>query len=186
MSFVFGLLSRSRVRGLDGGFQTLEAAYRKQLAGLAEARRGVGEVLAAEKRLELEAMHLHAARERLRISADDAERRGDMSSAHAARENEAVVAAQRERVLEHAADVRRSRLALESMTESVRMRIELFRTEKLAVGARFIAAQAAGRSGSSLAILADELREIALLAEHAREASDRALSILPPAVPEAP
>jgi phage shock protein A len=179
MSFLFGLLSRSRARGLGDGFQTLEAAYRKQLAALASAQRGVAEVLAAEKRLEFEALQLAASRERFRIAADDAARRGDEDTARAARENESFVAFQRERVLENAVEVRRSRVALESMAEGVRLRVELFRTEKLAVGARFVAARAASRSGSSLAVLGDEMREIALLAEHARATSQQALAGLP-------
>ncbi len=67
------------------------------------------------------------------------------------------------------ADLRTQRLRLESSAEKLRLRIELFRSEKLAVGARYVAARAASRSGETLGMLAREVAEVTKMVERAKE-----------------
>ena len=55
---VFGAKVQAALDRVEDPRETLEAAYQKQLAALADARRGVAEVLTSEKRLELEAESL--------------------------------------------------------------------------------------------------------------------------------
>jgi phage shock protein A len=69
---------------------------------------------------------------------------------------------------ERVAELRARRIVLESTTEKLRLRIELFRTEKLAVGASYVAAGAASRSGETLANLAREAAEVTRMVERAK------------------
>ena len=66
-------------------------------------------------------------------------------------------------------DLRSERLALESSSEKLRLRIELFRSEKLVTGARYLGNQASSRSGETLAALNREAGELRSLIEHAKE-----------------
>ncbi len=67
------------------------------------------------------------------------------------------------------AEVRAERLALESTAEGLRLRIELFRSEKLSVGARYVASGASSRSGDSLSALAGEIAGVTRMVERAKE-----------------
>jgi len=69
---------------------------------------------------------------------------------------------------ERVAELRSQRLALESTTEKLRLRIDLFRTEKLAVGTRYLAGDATSRSGETLSNLAREAAEVARMVERAK------------------
>jgi len=151
--------------------QSLEAAYRTQVAAHEEARRGVADVLTSEKRLEIEVQALAAAGERALGSARDAARAGDDPSARRALEREAFITLQRERLLDEIGDVRGQRIALEAMTEALRRRVEIARTEKLALGARYATAKATMRAGENVTGLSAEVNEVARMVERARDKS---------------
>jgi len=162
--------------------ETLEAAYAKALAALADARRGVVEVLTSEKRLEFEAEALRAGGERHTEAARAAALAGDDAAARRALEREAFVALQRDRLLAEVAQLGAQRVALESLTEGMRQRVELFRTEKLALGARYAAAKAATRAGAHAAGLSSGMEDVAAMVERAhakaRDAQARAAALV--------
>jgi len=162
--------------------ETLEAAYGKAVAALADARRSVVEVMTSEKRLELEADALRASGERYMQAARDAALVGDDAAARRALEREAFVALQRDRLLAEVAQLHAQRVALESLTEGMRQRVELFRTEKLALGARYAAAQAATRAGTHAVGLSSGMEDVAAMVERAhdkaRDAQARAAALV--------
>ncbi|MBD5656352.1 MAG: PspA/IM30 family protein [Candidatus Eremiobacteraeota bacterium] len=168
---LFGAKANAALDRFEDPRETLEVAYGKEVAALQEARRGVADVLTSEKRLELEAAALQAAVERATATARDAARAGDDAGAARALGREAFAEVQRERMLEEAAAVRAQRLALEAMTDRLQQRVERFRTEKLALGARYTVAKATARAGESVAGLSDDTAEIARIVERARDAS---------------
>ena len=151
--------------------ESLEVAYRTQVAAHEEARRGVADVLTSEKRLEIEAQALAAAAERAIAAARDAARAGDDGRARAQLEREAFITSQRERLFDEIADVRAQRIALEEMTEALRRRVELLRTEKLALGARYATAKATVRAGESVTGLSEHMADVARMVERARDKS---------------
>jgi phage shock protein A len=162
--------------------ETLEAAYAKALAALADARRGVVEVMTSEKRLELEAEALRAGGERHTQAARDAAGAGDDAAARRALEREAFVALQRDRLLREIGALHEQRIALESLAERTRRRVELFRTEKLALGARYAAAKAVSLAGAHAAGLSSGMEDVAVMVgrahEKARDAQARAAALL--------
>jgi len=106
--------------------EALERAYRSQLAAFQAGRRGIAEVLASEKRLELEVNALGAAIGR-------------------ALEREASLSAQRERLRDELADVQTRRRGLEELVDRLGQRVEDLRTQKIALAARYATARAGGR-----------------------------------------
>ena len=156
---------------LEDPRETLEAAYRTQLSALHDVRRGVADVLTSEKRIELETETLRGAVERATASAAEAVARGDDAAARTALEREAFTNAQRERLLGELASLHAQRVALAETAERMQRRVELFRTEKLALGARYEAARATSRAGESVAGLGDDMAEVARGVERARDAS---------------
>jgi len=85
---------------------SLEAAYRRELAALSGARRGIAQILANERRLDSEAATLH-----------------DGTAA-------------RERLLAVTAALRARRVALEALADEVLARLERVRSAKLATRRR--------------------------------------------------
>ena len=179
---VFGAKVQAALDRVEDPRETLEAAYQKQLAALADARRGVAEVLTSEKRLELEAESLRGKAERQAQSAAAAAGAGDDAAARTALEREAFVSAQRERLLGEVADVRAQRLGLEALAGRIRQRVEQFRTEKIALGARYVAAKATSRAGETVTGLSSDMEDVANMVERARdkamEAQARAAALM--------
>ncbi len=143
--------------------RALDAAYAKEVQTSREAQRGVAEVLTGQKRLELEAESLRLSAERYAAAASDGDER--------ALERAAFVKMQRERLLEAIDDLRAQRALLEATAEKIRQRTELFRTEKLALSARYAAAKASARAGAHVTGLSDEAAAAADAVERARDAA---------------
>jgi phage shock protein A len=143
--------------------RALEAAYAKEVQTSREAQRGVAEVLTGQKRLELEAESLRLSAERFASAAAAGDER--------ARDRAGFVTMQRERLLDAIDDLRAQRVLLEATAEKIRQRAELFRTEKLALSARYAAAKASARAGEHITGLSDEAAAAADAVERARDAA---------------
>ena len=170
-SSFFGAKANAAMDRLEDPRETLEAAYQKQLSALADARRGVADVLTSEKRLELEAESLRGSAARYAKSAAEAAAANNDAAARAALEREAFVASQRERLLDEIAGVRAQRLGLEALAERIRQRVENFRTEKIALGARYAAAKATARAGETVTGISTDMDDVVRMVERARERS---------------
>jgi phage shock protein A len=178
----FGVKATAAMDRLEDPRETLELAYRKQLEAVADARRGVADVLTSEKRLELEAESLRATGERFARSAAEAAAAGDDAAARRALEREAIAATRRERLESEIVQVRAQRVALESLAERLQQRADTFRTEKLALGARYAAARATTRAGENVTGLSSGMEDVAAMVERAqekaREAQARAAALM--------
>jgi phage shock protein A len=165
----FGVKANAAMDRLEDPRETLEVAYRKQLAAVQEARRGVADVLTSEKRLEMEAESLRVTSERHTIAAKRALAEGDEATARRALEREAFVNVQSERLVGEVAQIRAQRKMLESLAERMQERAESFRTEKLALGARYTAARAATQAGENATGLSSGMEDVAAMVERAQE-----------------
>jgi phage shock protein A len=178
----FGVKANAAMDRFEDPRETLEVAYRKQLAAVQDARRGVADVLTSEKRLELEAESLRVTSERHTIAAKRALSEGDEATARRALEREAFVNVQSERLLGEVAQIRAQRKMLESLAERMQERADMFRTEKLALGARYVAAKAATQAGENVTGLSSGMEDVAKMVERAqekaREAQARAAALM--------
>jgi phage shock protein A len=165
----FGVKANAAMDRLEDPRETLEVAYRKQLAAVQDARRGVADVLTSEKRLEMEAESLRVTSERHTIAAKRALSDGDEAAARRALEREAFLTVQSERLVGEVAQIRAQRKMLESLAERMQERAEMFRTEKLALGARYTAARAATHAGENVTGLSSGMEDVAAMVERAQE-----------------
>jgi len=168
---IFTARAHAALDAVEDPVESMELAYRSQLAAFEEGRRGVAEVLTSEKRLELEVNALGAGIGRATEAAVTAARAGDDGAARRALEREAFLTSQRERLLDEIADVQTQRRGLEDLVERLGERVERLRTEKIALAARYATARAGVRAGSSVTGLSNDTAEMAQLVERARERS---------------
>ncbi len=134
----FGELLNTELDAREDPMRALDAAYAKEVQTSREAQRGIADVLTGQKRLEMEAESLRLSAERYEASDGDPR----------AKERAAFVRMQRGRLLEAVDDLRAQRASLEATAEKIRQRAELFRTEKLALSARYAAAKASVRAAA--------------------------------------
>ena len=168
---IFTARAHAALDAAEDPVESLEIAYRSQLAAFEESRRGVADVLASEKRLELEVSALGGGIVRATEAAGTAARAGDDAAARSALEREAFLTESRERLFDDIADVQAQRRGLEELARRLGERVELLRMEKIAVAARYATARAGVRAGSSVTGLSSETAEIAQLVERGRERS---------------
>jgi len=168
---LFGNKTHAALDRIEDPRDALDGVYRKQIAVLQDARRGVADVLTNEKRLELEAETLRATAERATSAAERAAHAGDDAGARRALRREAFAIEQRDRLLSEIADIRGQRLGLEALTERLRERVELLRTEKVTLQARYTTAKAASRAGENVVGISDDMFAAAQSIERARSAS---------------
>ena len=159
---------------VEDPIEALEYAYAQQQEVLGRVRESVTEVVAAEKRLEMEAQRLALAAERYREEARSALRRQDDGAARIALTRAENAALQHDGLQHQLADVHAQRERLELTYENLRLRIDAFRAEKQVLRAQFIAAQASTRAGEALGALTGDVGEIRSMIERAK---DRALEL---------
>jgi phage shock protein A len=156
---------------LEDPAELLDVAYRKQVDALQAVKRGVADVLTAEKRLEIEAQQIRGAGARFHAAARQAAARGDESAARRLLEREAFADFQFGRLQTDVAEVRAQREALEESARTLEERVQLFRTQKLALGAKYAAAKAAAHAGETLTGLSEPMTDVVAMVERAREKS---------------
>jgi phage shock protein A len=156
-----GDLLDSELDTREDPMRALDAAYAKEVQTSREAQRGIADVLTGQKRLEMEAESLRLSAERYEASETDPR----------AKERAAFVWMQRARLLEAIDDLKVQRASLEATAEKIRQRTELFRTEKLALSARYAAAKASIRASEHVTGLSDAAAAAADTVERARDAA---------------
>jgi phage shock protein A len=169
-TFFIGKTSSALDR-LEDPAELLDVAYRKQVDALQQVKRGVADVLTAEKRLEIEAQAIRNSGARFHAAARDAAARGDEAAARRSLEREAFADFQSGRLQADIADVRAQREALEATARTLDERVQLFRTQKLALGAKYAAAKAAAAAGETLTGISQPMTDVVAMVERAREKS---------------
>lgn len=149
LAAAIGIAERATPAGTIDPRAELEAAYRRQVAALQVAQRGIDDVLTGEKRLELEAECLRSSASRAAETAAVAQRMDDDESVRRALGREALATRQRTRLLEEIESIRSARIGLERQAEVLRDAVETFRTELLTFETRYALAKAAARTALS-------------------------------------
>ena len=152
---VRGKASRA-VDRMENPADALELAYEKQLEALQRVRRGVADVVTAQKQLEIQARQMESNRLRL----------NDLARTALAQRQLGNLRAQSE-ALNH------QRENLEIAGQRLQARVAAMRTQKETLKAQYSAAQATVHAGETAAGISKEMDEVQLLLERAR---DRMLS----------
>jgi phage shock protein A len=167
------LLFRARAtRALDqmeDPADALELAYEKQLEALQRVRRGIADVVTAQKQLEIQARQIEANRTRLSQLARRALEQNREEVAASALTQSELVEGQLQGLRVQIEALEHQRANLETAGSRLQARVTSMRTQKATLKAQYSAAQATVQAGETTAGISKEMDEIQLLLERARD-----------------
>lgn len=152
--------------------ETMDYAYQKQLEHLQEVRRGIVEVVASRRRLELQAATLQNNTSKL----DDQARRAltagrdDLARLALQRKEEALTQVQG--LDQQIADLEQQQQKLAAVEERLTAKVEAFRTQKEMIKAQYSAAEAQVKIGESLTGLSEEMADVNMAVDRARDKTE--------------
>ena len=169
---VRGKTSRA-LDSMENPADALELAYEKQLEALQRVRRGVADVVTAQKQLEIQARQMEGNRKRLNELARTALQQNRDEVAASALTQSELVDGQLVNLRAQAEALNHQREILEVAGQRLQSRVAAMRTQKETLKAQYSAAQATVHAGETAAGISKEMDEVQLLLERAR---DRMLS----------
>ncbi len=147
--------------------ETLDYSYEKQMEMLRNVKRGVVEMVATKRRLQLQATK---ARDNV-VKLDDQARRalqaGSEDLARTALERKQLALAELEGLDQQIAGLELEQEKLTNAEQRLQAKVNAFRTKKEIIKAQYSAAQAQVRIGSALSGLSEEMGDISLAVERA-------------------
>jgi phage shock protein A len=169
----FRLVVRGRAgRALDhfeNPADALDLAYEKQLEALQRVRRGVADVVTAQKQLEIQARQMESNRGRLDELARTALAQNREEVAASALTQSELLEGQLAGLRAQAGALTQQRENLEVAGERLQARLAAMRTQKETLKAQYSAAQATVQAGETATGISKEMDEVQLLLERARD-----------------
>lgn len=158
---------------LENPHETLEYSYEKQLELLRNVKRGLTEVVASKKRLDLQMTKLKDAASKLEAQARDALEHGREDLARAALERRAVTLQQLEGLEQQIADLQKEQEKLAATEARLQTKVDSFRTQKEVIKAQYSAAEAQVKIGEAVTGLSEELADVGMAIERAQDKTER-------------
>jgi phage shock protein A len=154
---------------LENPADALELAYEKQLDALQRVRRGVADVVTAQKQLEIQARQMEANRVRLDQLARTALAQNREEVAASALTQSELVEGQLANLRQQADALTLQRENLEVAGQRLQARVASMRTQKETLKAQYSAAQATVHAGETATGISKEMDEVQQLLERARD-----------------
>ena len=152
--------------------ETLDYAYQNQLEHLQDVKRGVVEVATARRRLELQVANLQTNTNRLDDQARRALSAGREDLARLALERKQTAAAQIQDLQGQIGGLEEQQEKLEATQDRLSAKVETFRTQKEVIKAQYSAAEAQVKIGESLTGLSEEMADVGMAVDRAREKTE--------------
>jgi phage shock protein A len=149
--------------------QTMDYAYQKQLEHLQDVRRGIVEVVAARRRLELQASQLKQNTSQLDDQARRALAAGREDLARLALERKQAALLQIQSLVPQIADLEQQQNKLTETEQRLTTKVETFRTQKEVIKAQYSAAEAQVKIGESLTGISEEMADVGMAIDRAQE-----------------
>ena len=169
----FRLVVRGRTSraldNLENPADALDLAYEKQVEALQRVRRGVADVVTAQKQLEIQGRQMEANRVRLNDLARTALAQNREEVAASALTQADLLEGQLSNLREQADALTQQRENLEVAGQRLQARIAAMRTQKETMKAQYSAAQATVQAGETATGISKEMDEVQLLLERARD-----------------
>ncbi|TMF16079.1 MAG: PspA/IM30 family protein [Chloroflexi bacterium] len=174
-----GLWSRARLlfrakanRAMDAmesPADALDLAYEKQLEARQRVRRGVADVVTAQKQLEIQARQMESNRSRLEELARRALEQNREELAASALTQSELIEGQLGGLRQQVDALTHQRENLEDAAQRLEARVHAMRTQKETLKAQYSAAQATVHAGETAAGISKEMDDVQLLLERARD-----------------
>lgn len=173
MSTVFKAKMSRIISRLENPNETLDYSYEKQLELLRNVKRGLTDVVAAKKRLELQAARLQESTNKLEEQARTALTQGREDLARLALERKALNVQQLESLKQQIADLQKEQDKLSATEQRLQAKVDAFRTQKEVIKAQYSAAEAQVKIGEAATGLSEELADVSLAIERAQEKTEQ-------------
>jgi len=172
MSTVFKAKISKILDRVENPGETLEYSYQKQLELLQNVKRGLAEVVASKKRLELQTVQLRQNITKLEQQAKDALKAGREDLAMMALERKQQAQAQIDGLVQQIEGLEGEQEKLAATEARLRTKVESFRTQKEVIKAQYSAASAQVKIGEAVTGLSEELADVGLAVERAKNKTE--------------
>lgn len=152
--------------------ETLDYAYQRQLEHLQNVKRGIVEVVASRRRLELQSARLRDNASKLDEQARQALAMGREELARLALQRKQAALVQLQGLDQQIAGLEEQQEKLTATEQRLTAKVEAFRTQKEVIKAQYSAAEAQVRIGESLTGLSEEMADVGLAVDRAQEKTE--------------
>jgi phage shock protein A len=169
LTAIFQAKANRALDNLEDPREMLDLSYDKQVEMLRDVKRGVVEVTAARRRLELQAEELRAKLPTFDAQATQALKAGREDLARIALERKASTQAQIDGFDAQVANLRAEQEQLVAAERRLQAKIEAFRTRKEVLKAQYTAAKATTRIGEAVTGLSEEMTDVGFAIQRAED-----------------
>jgi phage shock protein A len=169
MSTIFKSKMNQVLDQVEDPRQTLEYSYERQLELLQQVKRGLADVVASKKRVELQSLQLQQQAKTLEDQAKQALTLNREDLARAALERKAAIQSQIDALGPQMAEIEAEQQKLEVAEQRLTAKVEAFRTQKELVKAQYTAAQAQVKIGEAVNGLGEEMADVGLAMQRAQD-----------------
>lgn len=169
ITMIFRAKANSALDAAEDPRQTLDCSYERQLELLRGVKRGIVEITAAKRRLELQAADIKGHLAKLDDQARQALQMDREDLARAALERKQVAVSQLRDFDVQIAELQGEQERLIGAEARLAAKIEAFKTRKEIVGARYTAANAQVRIGEALSGISEEAADVGYSIRRAEE-----------------
>lgn len=149
--------------------ETLDYSYEKQRDMLRDVKRGVVEVTASKRRLEMQVSQIKEQSSRLDEQARQALSAGREDLARTALQRKQTALMEIEGLDTQIANLEKQQDQLTAAEQRLSTKVESFRTQKEVIKAQYSAAEASVRIGEALTGVSEEMADVGLAAERAKD-----------------
>ncbi len=169
LSAIFQAKANKAMDHLEDPREMLDLSYEKQVTMLRDVKRGIVEVTAARKRLELQAQELRAGLPKFDTQAVQAMKAGREDLARIALERKAQTQAQIDGFETQVERLRAEQDQLVQAEARLAAKVEAFRTKKEVMKAEYTAAKATVRIGEAVTGLSEEMTDVGMAIQRAED-----------------
>lgn len=169
ISAIFQAKANKALDHIEDPREMLDLSYEKQVSMLRDVKRGIVEVTAARKRLELQAVELKEGLPRFEAQALQAMKSGREDLARVALERKAQTEAQVAGFESQVARLKTEQDQLIAAEARLSAKVEAFRTRKEVMKAEYAAAKATVRIGEAVTGLSEEMTDVGLAIQRAED-----------------
>jgi phage shock protein A len=169
ISVIFQAKANKALDHLEDPREMLDLSYEKQVDMLRDVKRGIVEVTAARRRLELQAEELRGQLPKFDTQALQAMKSGREDLARVALERKASTQAQVESFEAQVANLKGEQDQLVAAEQRLQAKVDAFRTKKEVMKAQYTAAKATVRIGEAVTGLSEEMADMGYAIQRAED-----------------
>lgn len=173
LTAIFQAKANRALDRLEDPREMLDLSYEKQVEMLRDVKRGIVEVTAARRRLELQAEELRAKLPGFEAQAMQALKVGREDLARVALERKASTLAQIEGFEAQVANLKAEQEQLVQAEQRLQAKVEAFRTRKEVLKAQYTAAKATVRIGEAVTGLSEEMTDVGYVIQRAEDRTEQ-------------